>query len=56
LGWAALPKPVSEYRRQILRTISDAKPYANCNSDRNSYAERDTDRYSHANGDVHVDT
>jgi len=63
LGWAALPKPVSEYRRQILRTIrDDTNAYTNCNSDANTYANcdpycnanRNPHAYSHANRDAHT--
>jgi hypothetical protein len=38
MGRAALPKPVSKYRRQILRTI---RGDANANTDLNTYSYGD---------------
>ena len=46
MGWAALPKPVSEYRRKILRPTG---AYTNGDSHSNSYANCDTDVYATSN-------
>jgi hypothetical protein len=46
VGWAALPKPVSEYRRKILRPTG---AYTNGDSHSNSYANCDTDVYATSN-------
>ena len=63
MGWAALPKSLSEYRRQILRTIpcyTNADIYSdgdgNSDCDSNSYVNATSNTYTKNSSDAEEST